>query len=86
MVKGGKLLVLTIESTVGTITRQYNENQPIKAVKKSAMAELHIDPATADKYGLFLDNQRLPEDKTLKEAGVPNKATLLLSLLSAVVI
>lgn len=80
------LISLTIESSVGSISKTYNENEPIKAVKTSAMAELHIDPSTAEKYGLFLSGNRLADDQTLKQASVPIGATLVLTLLSATVV
>lgn len=80
-------ITLRIESSAGgVIEKQYNVNEPIKAVKTSAMAGLHIDPATQGNYRLMLDGQQLPEDRTLAEAGVPNGATLILAPIRAEVI
>ena len=48
------LLKLTIESATGTIEKEFNENQPVNAVKISVMGQLHIDPSTAGNFALLL--------------------------------
>ena len=74
-------VMLTIESSAGSIQRSYNLNEKIHAVKVSAMAELHLDPSTAGNYGLFIKgkNEPLPEDKTLNELGISDGMILVLS-------
>jgi hypothetical protein len=42
------------------------------------MARLNIDPSTAKHYELVYQGNPLPEDKTLKELGIPNGARLIL--------
>lgn len=81
------LIHLRIESSAGGVfERDYNPNEPIRAVKISAMSQLHIDPSTQGNYRLLLNNQQLPEDKTLGEANVPTGATLILTPIRAEVI
>jgi hypothetical protein len=79
-------ITITIQSTSGQITEQFNANQPVHAVKREAMAKLHIDPSQAGSYRLVLNGNELDENKTLGEVGVPNGATLLLVLVGAVVV
>ena len=80
------LLKLTIESATGTIVKEFNENQPVKAVKISVIGQLHIDPSTEGNFALLLDGQQLDESKTLKELGVPDGATLRIAPLKTEVI
>ena len=82
------LITLTIEASAAEepLTEEFNVNQPVRAVKISAMGRLGIDPSQADKYRLILDGNPLPEDKTLEEAGVPDGATLILTPLGAEVV
>ena len=77
---------LTIESATGTIEKDYNENQPVKAIKISAMGQLHLDPSTEGNFALLLNGVQLDENKTLKEIGVPNGATLRIAPLQTQVI
>jgi hypothetical protein len=79
-------ITITIQSTSGQITEQFNANQPVHAVKREAMAKLHIDPSQAGSYHLVLNGNELDESKTLTEASVPNGTTLLLVLGGAVVV
>lgn len=79
-------LNLKIESTTGTIDKKFNENEPVKAVKVSAMAQLHMDPSTAGNFALLLNGSVLDENKMLAEAGVPNGATLRIAPLRAEVV
>jgi len=79
-------LNLTIESATGTIQKEFNENQPAKAVKISAMGQLHLDPSTEGNFALLLNGVQLDENKTLKELGVPNDATLRIAPLKTQVI
>ena len=74
-------VMLTIESTAGSIQRSYNLNEKVQAVKVSAMAQLHLDPSTAGNYGLFIKgkNEPLLEDKTLGELGISGGMTLVIS-------
>lgn len=80
------LLKLTIESATGTIEREFNENQPVNAVKISVMGQLHIDPSTAGNFALLLNGEQLDESKTLKELGIPDGATLRIAPLKTEVI
>lgn len=79
---------LTIEATAAEepLKEVVNVNQPVHALKVSAMAKLGIDPSQKDSYRLVFQSNPLPEDKTIGEAGVPNGATLILTPLGAVVI
>lgn len=81
-----KLLNVKIESATGTTDKKFNENEPVKAVKVSAMAQLHMDPSTAGNFALLLNGNILDENKTLKEAGVPDGATLRIAPLRTEVI
>lgn len=80
------LLKLTIESATGTIEKEFNENQPVNAVKISVMGQLHIDPSTAGNFALLLNGEQLDESKTLKELGIPDGATLRIAPLKTEVI
>lgn len=79
-------ITITIQATSGQIKEQFNTNQPLHAVKREAMAKLHIDPSQAESYRLVFNGNDLDENKTLGEAGVPDGATLLLVLVGAVVV
>jgi len=79
-------LNLKIESATGTIEKEFNENQPAKAVKISAMGQLHLDPSTEGNFALLLNGVQLDENKTLKELEVPNGATLRIAPLQTQVI
>ncbi len=79
-------LTLTIQSTSGSFTDQFNANQPIHAVKTVAMTRLHIDPSQANSYRLVYNGNQLDENKTLAELAIPDGATLLLVLIGAVVV
>jgi hypothetical protein len=81
-----ELLNLTIESATGTIEHKYNANEPVKAVKISAMGQLHLDPSTAGNFVLLFNGVQLDENKTLEELKIPNGATLRLAPLKTVVI
>ena len=80
------LLNLKIESTSGTIEKKFNDNMPAKAVKIAAMGQLHIDPSTEGNFALLLNGEQLDENKTLKELGIPDGATLRIAPLKTVVI
>lgn len=80
------LLTLKIESATGTIEKKYNENEPARAVKVSAMGQMHLDPSTAGNFALLLNNVQLDENKTLAELGVPDGATLRIAPLKTEVI
>lgn len=81
------LITLNIESTTGsTGDKKYNDNEPAKAVKISAMGQLHIDPSTEGNFALLLDGNQLDESKTLKELGIPDGATLRIAPLKTEVI
>ena len=80
------LLKLTIESATGTIEKEFNENQPVNAVKISVMGQLHIDPSTAGNFALLLNGEQLDESKTLKDLGIPDGATLRIAPLKTEVI
>jgi hypothetical protein len=83
----GHLLTLIIESTVAPpLEDKFNENMHVQAVKVKAMAKLNIDPSTVGNYGLVYQGNPLPEDRTLKELSIPNKAILVLTPISAIVI
>ena len=83
----GKFITLTIESASGTLKdEKYNVNEPVKAVKISAMAKLHVDPATADNYRLVYEGNPLPEDQKIGDVGVPDGGTLVLTPTGAIVI
>ncbi len=83
----GPLIHLRIESTTGgVVEREFNPNQPVRAVKVAAMGALNLDPSTEGNYRLLLEGNQLPEDKTLEEAGVPDGATLVLAPIRAEVI
>jgi hypothetical protein len=84
--KMAERITITIQSTSGQITEQFNANQPVHAVKREAMAKLHIDPSQAGSYNLVLNGHELDEKKTLSEAGVSNGNTLLLVLGGVVVV
>ena len=79
-------VTLTIQSTSGSLTDEFNTNQPLHAVKRQAMARLEIDPSQADSYQLVHDNNMLDESQTLEDLNIPDGATLLLVLKSAVVV
>lgn len=79
-------ITITIETTSGSLTEEFNTNIPLHAVKQRAMAQLGIDPSQADSYQLVLGDNMLDESKTLEELGIPDGATLLLVLKSAVVV
>ena len=85
---GNPRIELTIESTSGAITEEFNPNQKIHAVKVTSMAKLHIDPSTADNYRLSIKGQTepLPEDKSLEDLGIINGTILVLSPIDAQVI
>ena len=79
-------ITLTIQSTSGEFTDEFNTNQPVQAVKTVAMARLNIDPSQAGSYRLVYDGNELDENQTLGELGIPDSATLLLVLIGAVVV
>lgn len=85
---GNPQIKITIESTSGSITDEFNPNLKINAVKTRSMAKLHIDPATADNYRLSIKGQTdpLPEDKSLDELGILDGSILVLSPIDAQVI
>jgi len=72
-----KLITLTIISAAGPLEEQFNVHMKIHAVKVRAMAYFKINPAMADRYWLRYE-QRLEEDKTLEEHGIPDGAKLYL--------
>lgn len=79
-------ITITIQSTSGQITEQFNTNQPVHAIKHEAMGRLHVDPSQAGSYRLVLNGNELDENKTVAELGIPDGATLLLVLIGAVVV
>lgn len=79
-------ITINIQSTSGQISEQFNTNQPLHAVKREAMAKLHIDPSQAGSYRLVLNGSELDENKTIGDAGIEDGATLLLVLVGAVVV
>lgn len=79
-------ITLTIQSTSGEITHQFNSNQPISAVKTVAMAQIQLDPSQAEQYRLVFEGKELDETTTLDGAGVTDGATLLLVLIGATVV
>ena len=79
-------ITITIQSTSGQITEQYNVNRPLHAMKHEAMAKLNLDPSQAESYRLVLDGNELDENKTITEANIADGATLLLVLVGAVVV
>jgi hypothetical protein len=82
-----KFMTLTIESASGTLKdEKYNINEPVRAVKVSAMAKLHIDPATADNYKLVYQGNQLPDDQKIGQVGLPDGATLVLTPTGATVV
>lgn len=78
-------ITITIQSTSGNLTREFNVNQPLHAVKRESMAELKLDPSQAGSYKLVMNGNELDENLTVGGAGLVDGAILLLVLVSAVV-
>ena len=71
-------LHLTISGANGDWENDFPPNQPIHAVKTTAMAHLHMDPSQADQFILTYNGQELNESSTLADYNLPDGATLIL--------
>jgi hypothetical protein len=71
-------LHLTISSANGDWENDFSPNQPIHAVKTTAMAHLHMDPSQADQFILTYNGQEMNESKSLADHNVPDGAMLIL--------
>ncbi|MCI0724486.1 MAG: ubiquitin family protein [Acidobacteria bacterium] len=75
----GDLINVTISSTsAGERTLQVNTNMKVHALLSMAMARLELDPSMAKQYVLVFNGKVLPDDSTLEELGIGDKAVLLL--------
>jgi len=79
-------ITLTIQSTSGELTDEFNIKQQLHAMKSEIMARLSIDPSQANSYRLVYEGDELDESKTIEELAIPEGATLLLVLVGAVVV
>lgn len=73
-----KKITLTISTSAGDWTHEFNTNKPLHAVKTEAMAQLKLDPSTAKDYCLVIDGQRLDENKTIAEQGLKDGTVIFL--------
>lgn len=71
-------LHLTISSANGDWEHDFPENQPVHAVKTTAIAHFHMDPSQVDKFILTYDGQALDESNTLAELNIPDGSILIL--------
>lgn len=61
---------LIFATTAGDFEDEFPLNQPLKAVKTRVMAQLKLDPSTADDFVVTFNGTPLDESKKLGELGL----------------
>ena len=69
---------LIFSTTAGDLEKDFPLNQPLHAVKSSAMAQLGLDPSTADQFIVSLNGTQLDESKKLGELNLDAGSVLIL--------
>jgi len=57
-----------------------NTHESVQALKNEAITKLDLRPASGSQYFLFLNGKRLADQASLSEAGITDRAVLMLTV------
>jgi len=74
-----KKVHLTIQTLEGKYQHPFDQEETLQSVIDQTLDHLHIEPAPGEVWELRFDERVLNPAQTIRAAGVPDKATLMLA-------